>query len=138
RRTTLDYGDCARTVKRIRDGEDAFLAALAAPTFEPREFTAFLLKERLVLRFEPILSRDGAKGILPVESLEELRVVAEAGRARAHTLLPEALEIRAALERATVPALWLKGLTFADRLYGGIDRRYQRDHDLLVHEKDVE
>jgi hypothetical protein len=57
------------------------------------------------------------------------------------TLTAEALihgftEIRGALEAAHVPVIFLKGLYFAERLYGGYARRPQFDLDLLVRTRD--
>ena len=50
----------------------------------------------------------------------------------AATLLSLQSRVIAALDGAGVPAIVLKGLCFAQRLYGGIGRRLQFDLDLLV------
>lgn len=54
----------------------------------------------------------------------------------AETLLSLQTRVITTLDRAGVPAIALKGLCFAQRLYGGIGRRLQFDLDLLVRADD--
>lgn len=64
-----------------------------------------------------------------VAAIERRRPV---GRVAVRTLLDAFDEVRRTLAAAGVPVLVLKGFAFAERLYGGLDRRPQHDVDLLV------
>ena len=54
----------------------------------------------------------------------------------AETLLEAFTEIRTALEGSRIDVVLLKGLFFAERLYGGYHRRPQFDLDMLIHARD--
>ncbi len=58
-------------------------------------------------------------------------------RVTPRALLQHFHDLRHALDRDGVPVLLLKGFVFAERLYGGIDRRPQFDVDVLVRHGDV-
>jgi hypothetical protein len=58
------------------------------------------------------------------------------GRVPASTLLAAYADVRRALAADGIDLLVLKGFYFAERLYGGIDRRPQHDLDVLVRPRD--
>src|SRR6185436_9088687 len=57
-------------------------------------------------------------------------------RVPVESLLAAFEEMRGALQSAAIPLMLLKGFYFADRLYGGLDRRPQHDLDILVRRTD--
>jgi hypothetical protein len=69
---------------------------------------------------------------LPEAIRRELQVTCWRETAFAHVLLEIQLRLAAELDRADIPALWLKGLALSEQLYGHFAVRGCGDLDLLV------
>ena len=151
----MDYLACARLVRALADGPDAFLAALAgdpaaAPTggtagsataasaFDAAAFLAFARTHRLVAWVAPALGDPRVAARVPLEVHEAVATEAAAARARTDDVVGETFEAVDALEAAGVETRVLKGVGFGTRLYGDLTRRYQRDVDVLVRPADVD
>lgn len=74
----------------------------------------------------------------PPDAAARLSVLAQATARRAFQLAGEHLRLARALEREGIPALGVKGLPLAQRLYGEQGIRHAGDIDLLVRLRDVE
>jgi len=57
--------------------------------------------------------------------------------AHALVLRDQQLRLNLELERAAIPAVWLKGVVLAERLYGRFDARHCGDLDLLAQPSDI-
>jgi hypothetical protein len=67
------------------------------------------------------------------------RITQDLWQETAHALVlrDQQLRLNAELERAGIPAIWLKGLVLAERLYGRFDARHCGDLDLLAQAFDI-
>jgi len=74
----------------------------------------------------------------PISDIQ-VRIQQDLWQETAHALVlrEQQLRLNAELARACLPALWLKGLVLADRLYGRFEARHCGDLDLLVDPADV-
>jgi hypothetical protein len=105
--------------------------ALARVAEAPDEIADMLRRHHLLALVCAVAGEDLASAPRP-EILDRLTARLPPRRVPLETLLQTFLDIRAALDERAVPWMLLKGFYFADRLYGGLDRRPQYDIDLLV------
>lgn len=112
------------------------LEALSAVDGEPGEIAETLRRHHLLGLVCEIATtnRDGRPLPDVVSALTARRT---APRVSVEDLVRAYREIDAALAARRVPMMLLKGFYFADRLYGGLDRRPQYDIDLLVRRGDL-
>jgi len=118
------------------DEPAALLDALAALDGDPEGVADALRRHHLIgLVRTRIADADLRARLAPalVEALTSRRPV---GRVPASTLLAAYADLRRALAADGIDLLVLKGFYFAERLYGGIDRRPQHDLDVLVRPRD--
>ena len=111
------------------------LAALAAVAGDPA-LAATLRRHHLATLLAATLGDDALRARLPAAAHAALRVWLDRQRPSAAEHLRALAEARAALAEHGVDCMVLKGLYFADRLYGGLERRGQYDVDLLVRRRD--
>ncbi len=124
------YVEVARAIA-ARDPR-AVAAALTALRDRPDTIALTLRAHQLVGLVSRHLAEAGeGHGVDPslVEALAAARPIARTTPDELRSLF---VEVRDALEGAGVPVLLLKGQSFAERLYGGLDRRPQFDVDVLV------
>lgn len=115
---------------------DLLLEALSTAAGEPEDIAEMLRRHHLLGLVCSVATQD------PVRAPRSSIVEALASRQPIPRVPVEALietyrEIRRALEARGLPLMLLKGFYFADRLYGGLDRRPQYDIDLLIRRKDL-
>jgi hypothetical protein len=129
--------DCVGIAKRLaaRDNQGLMLA-LAALSDAPGTIADTLRTHHLVGLVRHAVSEAGGEKPLSPELLAALASRQPEQRLTATALLDAFDEARRELARAGIPALMLKGLLFAERLYGGIERRPQYDLDVLVRPRD--
>jgi hypothetical protein len=129
----LDYSACIRTVRALADGEEAYVAALdGVADFDAQAYADFLGPNKLLDWVAPTFDRETVRRRFPPEFLERMAAHRELRVREDAILLAQSHEIRAAFAAQSIPFLYLKGLYFSVRFYGGIGRRWQRDVDLLV------
>jgi hypothetical protein len=97
---------------------------------EPDRIAALLHRHHVLTLVCAVASENLSSGRPPI--LERMVANLPARKVPVGTLVGAFTEIGAELERRGVPILLLKGFYFADRLYGGLERRPQYDIDLLV------
>jgi hypothetical protein len=130
----VDLDGIVRVARHAGLGERAALVeALAALTGDPGEIAAALRAHHLIRLVRSWVPEGELRARLPAQLCDALASQRAIGRASPERLLRAFDEVRRALEAAAVPVLLLKGLYFAERLYGGLDRRPQYDLDVLVH-----
>jgi len=115
---------------------DALLEALARLEGEPGEIADTLRRHHLIRLVRGVLPEERLRARLRPELVGALSTRRPVGRVPVGTLLRTFDEVRQALDAAGVPILVLKGFTFAERLYGGLERRPQHDVDVLVRPRD--
>lgn len=109
---------------------DELAAELAALDVPPEEAARQLRSQHLSgLVLATLGERRAGAPVAVVDALERLRPPQLVGTAE---LLRGLSEVRDVLAAAGIPMLLLKGLAFAERLYGAVERRPQYDLDLLV------
>lgn len=111
---------------------NAVVLAVAALRDDP-ETVADALRAHHLIGFvrRAIDESRGADGV-PAELLAALASRRPIQRASVEALCELFDEVRRELAQAGVPAVLMKGLSLAERLYGGLDRRPQFDVDVLV------
>jgi hypothetical protein len=107
------------------------LAALAAVADDPGLAT-MLRRHHLIPLLCATVGTGTLREHLPDAAYATLQAWCQQPRPAAAECLRTIAEAQATLGRAGIDGMLLKGLYFADRLYGGIDRRGQHDVDLLV------
>jgi hypothetical protein len=114
---------------------DAALAALSGIARDSA-LVETMGRHHLVALLLGAAPEDALRACLPAEALIKLR--AQLRRARSSPLedLGTIAETQAAFRKEGVDCMVLKGLYFAHRLYGGLDRRMQLDIDLIVRRRD--
>jgi hypothetical protein len=115
---------------------EALLDALVALTGPPEAVAELLRRHHLVRLVHALLPDATLRARLPAERVDALASRRPIQRLPAEALLAAFDEVRAAFAAAGLPLLLLKGLAFAERLYGGLDRRPQHDIDVLVRRRD--
>ena len=129
----MDHRASIRAVRALADGPDAYYAALArAPGFDPDGFAAFLGHHKLLDWVAPELVSERGEPFVTPAFREQLLAHQKLRRAHNETLLLASEEVRAELAAAGIESLFLKGLYFAQRFHGDVNRRHQVDIDLLV------
>lgn len=127
----------ARVAKHAGPGEpEALLAALAALDGPAEEAAELLRAHHLVRLVHSTLPEAALRARLPAALVDALASRRPIQRLPVATLLAAYDEVQAAFAGAGVPLLLLKGFAFAERLYGGLERRPQHDLDLLVRRRD--
>lgn len=119
----------------LRDGA-GLLGALAALEGDPGEIADTLRRHHLLRFVRDLVPEDRLRARLRPAVVDALASRRPVGRVPVRTLLVAFDEVRRALEAAEIRVLVLKGFAFAERLYGGIDRRPQHDVDVLVRPRD--
>ncbi len=112
------------------------LAALRAMARSPEGLAASLRRHHLLRLVLGAVDTDTLSRALPVPhavALEQWRVDASA---TARRLVATLHDVESGFREAGIDTLVLKGVVFAERLYGGLDRRPQHDIDLLVRQRD--
>jgi Uncharacterised nucleotidyltransferase len=107
------------------------LAALARVAADPA-LVATLRRHHLIALLGATIAEDDLRTHLPPGACAALHAWLRQPRSSPERSLQTIAEAQAALRRDGVDCMLLKGLYFADRLYGGLDRRGQYDVDLLV------
>lgn len=124
------YVEVARAIA-ARDPQ-AVAAALSALHDSPETVALTLRAHHLVgLVRRDLADLGDGRGVDPalVQALAAAQPIARATPGELRSLF---VEVRDALEPIGIPVLLLKGQSFAERLYGGLDRRPQFDVDVLV------
>ncbi|MHC5212011.1 MAG: nucleotidyltransferase family protein [Planctomycetota bacterium] len=129
----MDYSACIRTIRALADGEQSFVAELdRVAEFDATTYAGFLTSNKLLDWVAPTFDREAVRRRFPDEFLALVEAHREDRRSKDAILLAQSQEIRVAFERRSIPFLYLKGLSYGVRFYGGIGRRWQRDVDILV------
>lgn len=127
----------ARVAKHAGLGEpEPLLAALAALAASAEDAAERLRAHHLVRLVHARLPEEALRARLPAALVDALASRRPIQRLPVATLLAAFDEVRAACAAAGVPLLLLKGFVFAERLYGGLERRPQHDVDVLVRRRD--
>jgi hypothetical protein len=120
-------------LKAVADGE---ARAIAAMTLRRRlDFASladFLIKERMGIYIHTRLSELGLLALLPPRVAKPIRWQHAEQRQRNGGLLALLDEVQEAFAEAGFEVLVLKGLPLSERFWGGIDRRFSLDLDLMV------
>jgi hypothetical protein len=125
--------DYVGIAKRLATGDNQGLVnTLVALPDAPELIADRLRAHHLVGLVGRAVGDAGGQDPLPHELLAALASRQPEQRLSVAALLDAFDEVRRELALVGVPALLLKGLLFAERLYGGIDRRPQYDVDVLV------
>ena len=111
---------------------EALLDAVATLPGDPVAVADALRAHHLVHLVRAAVPEPVLRARLRPEQLQALASRRPIQRVAPEQLLAAFEEVRDALRPVGVPVLLLKGLVFADRLYGGLERRPQFDLDLLV------
>lgn len=128
--------DCADVARALVLGDRAALdAALARLEREPEAAAKALRASHLIELVGRALAATPA-GPAPPALLEAMARQRPVQRADPATLIAAFEQVQACLEGSGIPVLLLKGVIFAERLYGGLDRRPQFDVDVLVARRD--
>ena len=114
------------------DEPAALLDALAALHGEPEAIADALRRHHLIGLVRARTSDADVRARVAPALAEALASRRPVGRVPASVLLAAYVEVRRMLETAGIELLVLKGFYFAERLYGGIERRPQHDLDVLV------
>jgi hypothetical protein len=115
---------------------EALLDALAALDAPAEEAAERLRAHHLVRLVHSCVPDEALRARLPAALVDALASRRPIQRLPVATLLAAYDEVRAAFAAAGVPLLLLKGFVFAERLYGGLERRPQHDVDVLVRRRD--
>lgn len=115
----------------------AVLVAVGALREPPEAVARALRAHHLVGFVRRALADLGATSTLDPAIVAALAAAQPVQRATPEELLALFVEVRGALAEVGIDVLLLKGLCFAERLYGGIDRRPQFDVDVLVRRRDA-
>lgn len=130
----MSLADYARIAKLAGLGEtEALLDAVAALDGDPVAVADGLRAHHLIHLIRAQIPEPALRARLSDERFAALASRRPIQRAAPELLLKTFDEVRSALGEAGVPVLLLKGFYFAERLYGGVERRPQYDLDLLVH-----
>jgi hypothetical protein len=133
----VTLADYARIAKHAGLGRsEALLEAVAGLEGDPVAVADALRAHHLIPLIRAGVPEAVLRARLPEERMRALTSRRPVQRATPERLLATFAEVRDALGEAGVPVLLLKGLYFAQRLYGGIERRPQFDLDLLVPRRD--
>jgi hypothetical protein len=114
----------------------ALAGALARAHAPPDALVEALARHTMVGPVLLALDTAGAWNDVPAGLAGALEPWRRVGWPSAETLLSLQTRVIAGLHDAGIPVIALKGLCFAQRLYGGIGRRLQFDLDLLVQAAD--
>ncbi len=115
---------------------EALLDVLAGLHGDPDAVADALRRHHLIGLVRARVPDADLRACLPPALVAALASRRPVGLAPARDLLAAYGEVRRALEPEGVDVLVLKGFYFAQRFYGGIDRRPQHDLDLLVRPPD--
>jgi hypothetical protein len=118
------------------DQREALLDALTALEGNPAVIADALRRHHLIGLVRSRTTDGDLRACLPPALLDALASRKPVGRLPAAVLLAAYAEVRRAFEADGLDLLVLKGFYFAERLYGGIDRRPQHDLDVLVRPRD--
>ena len=110
----------------------ALLDALATLEGDPLAVADTLRAHHLIGLVRSSVAPAALAARVPRRLVESLESRPSVQRVPPHALLEAFDEVRRALAAAGVPVLMLKGLYFAERLYGGLGHRPQHDVDILV------
>jgi hypothetical protein len=113
-------------------GEPALLREELARVEDDSDAVADTLRRHHLLSLVCAVAAERTEKASPADFVTRLAERQPARKVSVDELLGAFAEIRAALDERGVPLLLLKGFYFADRLYGGLERRPQYDIDLLV------
>ena len=129
----MEHRASVRAVRALAGGPEAFFAALErTPDYDAGAFEQFLSDHKLLDWVAPALASERAKPLVPDAFREKLVDYQALRRAHNAELLRVSAEVCAALARAGLGCLYLKGLYFGQRFYGDPNRRHQGDIDVLV------
>ncbi len=135
----MDHRASVRVVRALAASPDACFAALErAPDYDAEAFAAFLSYHKLLDWVAPVLASERARPWVSAGFLARLIEHPTLRRAHNEALLRASEEIRAAFAAADIDCLFLKGLYFAQRFYGDVNRRHQGDIDVLVRSAHLE
>lgn len=101
------------------------------------DLTNVLIKERLAVQVFAVLNQLNLRTLFPRASWSLLEDQWQGQQQRNTTLLRELIRIEQVFDGAGMPWLYMKGLSLGDRFYGGADRRFTWDLDLLVRPEDL-
>ena len=108
------------------------LAALAATRESPECVADILRTHHLISLTETAIAEPNGGPTLPAALAEAIAARRPASGVRPEAMLDAFEDVRSALAADGIPTLQLKGLLFAERLYGDLWRRPQHDIDVLV------
>lgn len=120
------------TLRLGRDDAEGVVAELAAMPASPPEVADALRRHHLVGLVLRAIADAGSGPTLPADLVDAIEALRPPPPVRPAVMLDAFDELAGALSEPGIPALQLKGLLFAERLYGGLDRRPQYDIDVLV------
>ncbi len=115
----------------------------ACATFVSNDFrftSAFDLLEqsRLSGYFYSLINSTEIENLIPAPLLEQLAASYQTQEQKSHNNLQLLVEIQRVLTGASIPFLSLKGLYVAERFFGGVNRRFMWDLDILVRPEDFQ
>ena len=123
----------AELTLRIGSGDaDGVVAACASIREPPSDVAEALRRHHLVGLVLRAIAEADSGPTLPTDLVEAIQALRPPPPVPPGELLDAFAELASRLSQHGIPALQLKGLIFAERFYGGLDRRPQYDIDVLV------
>lgn len=134
----MSIADYVAVAKEVGFGTPASVADAVAALDGPAESIGDRLRSHHLLGFAQRALREAGSDVrVSAELRDALASRRPIQRAAPEVLLDLFIEVRRALAETGIDAVLLKGLLFAERLYGGIDRRPQFDVDVLVRRREL-
>lgn len=122
----------------LRGDIDSARAIFVSRDFSLEKALGLLKKNGLAGYFYVLCGHTGLADLIPAAQMEELAARYEAQDERNRHNVVLLSEVKGKLDDAAIPFLSLKGLYLAERFFGGVDRRFMWDLDILVHPEDFE
>jgi hypothetical protein len=135
-RSTARLAEYARLARSLvaNDTRNA-LAALSQVADDPA-FVETARRHHLISLLWTTIAEADLRALIPPPALAALRAWLRRPRPSPEQNLRTIAEVQAAFARDGIEWMLLKGLYFADRLYGGLERRPQYDVDLFARRRD--
>lgn len=126
-----------RLLKSLLAGErEALAGGVLARQVDFAQLAAILEREHLALYVQVLLESQRLLKLFPASFRERLQRQTEQQRQRQAEVLRAMGRLQSTLLDRGIPSMVLKGLPLADRYWGGSERRFVWDLDLLVRESD--
>lgn len=127
--------NCAAFARLLNEGESA--AAESFSRIAPESIETFVAANKLEFHFAGLALESPLRLAIGQALAGGYDGYAERQRDRQESLLDELWFLAERLEGAAIPFVLLKGLYFADVFYGGLERRFSWDLDVLVKAADA-